>query len=192
MLPVLIFMHGGGFIRGDKSDRENIGQYFARNGFVTLVPNYRLAPAHVWPAGAEDVVRAYCWAREHGGRFGADPQRIFLVGESAGAAHVALATLARRFHMPGGFAGVVLISGVYDVRLEALARRQFGTASPDPRNEAYFGSDFERYIQMATVQLIDAAPFPLLMTYAGVGPFADAGTGRRIILAPGDAASIQP
>jgi acetyl esterase/lipase len=165
-MPLLVFMHGGGFIRGDKSERENIGQYFARNGFVTLVPNYRLAPAHVWPAGAEDVVRAYCWAREHGALFGADSQRIFLAGESAGAAHVALAALARRFQLPGGFAGVVLISGVYDVRLEALARRQFGITSPDPRNGAYFGSDFERYGRMSTVQLIDAAPFPLLMTYA--------------------------
>jgi acetyl esterase len=164
--PALIFMHGGGFVRGDKSNRENVGQYFARNGFVTLVPNYRLAPANPWPAGAEDVVRAFCWAREHAAGIGADVHKIFIAGESAGAAHVALAALARRFQLPGDFAGVVLISGVYDVRLEALARRQFGIATPDPRNDAYFGTDFERFALMSTIEMIDAAPFPLLITYA--------------------------
>ena len=167
-LPVMIFMHGGGFIRGDKADKENYGQYFARHGFLVLVPNYRLAPAHRWPAGAEDVVRAYGWARDHAGEFGGDPARIFLIGESAGAAHVALATLVQRFHPPGGMplAGVVLISGVYDVQLEGLARRQFGIATPDPRNDAYFGSDPASYGQMSTIRLIDSSPFPLLITYA--------------------------
>ena len=58
------------------------------------------------------------------------------------------------------------MSGVYDVHLEKLARRQFGVATPDPRNEAYFGSDFDRYPDMSTVALIDAPVLPLLITYA--------------------------
>jgi triacylglycerol lipase len=167
-LPLLVFMHGGGFLRGDKRDRENIGQYFARQGMVVLVPNYRLAPRHTWPAGAEDVVAVYRWAKEHAARVGADPSRLFLGGESAGAAHVAAATLVRRFHPAEGLdiAGAVLVSGVYNVHLEKLARSQFGVATPDPRNEAYFGSDFDRYPGMSTVELIDAPAFPLLITYA--------------------------
>jgi acetyl esterase/lipase len=166
--PVMIFLHGGGFIRGDKSDRENVGQHFARQGFVVIVANYRLAPAHKWPAGAEDVIAIYRWSRAHAAQFGADATRIFLAGESAGAAHVATATLVRRFHPPEGLvvAGVVLISGVYDVRLELLARKQFGVANPDPRNEAYFGTEFASYRDMSTVELIDAPPAPLLITYA--------------------------
>jgi len=165
---MMIFMHGGGFIRGDKSDRENVGHYFARRGIVVVVPNYRLAPQHPWPAGAEDVVAAYRWAKENAAGFGADPARIFLAGESAGAAHVAAATLIRRFHpTPGlGIAGAVLISGVYNVHLEKLARKQFGVATPDPRNEAYFGSDFAKYPAMSTVALVDAPVVPLLITYA--------------------------
>ena len=96
------------------------------------------------------------------------PGRIWLLGESAGAAHVAAATLLRRFHPPAGLsiAGAVLISGVYNVHLERLARAQFGVPTPDPRNEAYFGSDFERYPSMSVVELIDSDPFPLLITYA--------------------------
>jgi acetyl esterase len=166
---LMLVMPGGGFIRGDKSERENFGQRFAREGIVTAVANYRLAPTHQWPAGAEDVIAAYLWVRRNAAQLGADPNRIFLVGESAGAAHVAAATLVRRFHPKDGLviAGTVLISGVYNAHLESLARVQFGVTTPDPRNEAYFGSDFERYRQMSTVELIDAPPCaPLLITYA--------------------------
>jgi triacylglycerol lipase len=94
---------------------------------------------------------------------------MYLIGESAGAAHVAAATLVRKFHAPGGAtqAGTVLISGVYNPVLEKLAREQFGVATPDPRNEAYFGSDFSCYESMSTIALIDAAPeAPLLITFA--------------------------
>jgi acetyl esterase len=166
---LLILMPGGGFIRGDKAERENFGQRFAREGIVTAVANYRLAPLHQWPAGAEDVIAAYVWVRQNAAQLGVDPNRIFLAGESAGAAHVAAATLVRRFHPKEGLAiaGTVLISGVYNAHLERLARMQFGVATPDPRNEAYFGSDFARYRQMSTVELIDAPPAaPLLITYA--------------------------
>jgi acetyl esterase len=60
----------------------------------------------------------------------------------------------------------VLISGVYNLELERKARKQFGIATPDPRNESYFGSDFERYADMSIVDQIDAKPIPLLITYA--------------------------
>jgi acetyl esterase/lipase len=166
--PMLLVFHGGGFIRGDKQERENVGLRFAREGFLTLVPNYRLAPTYHWPAGAEDVVSALLWARAHARSYGGDSQRIWLLGESAGAAHVATATLLSRFRPAEGLAvaGAILISGVYNVQLELLARRQFGVASPDPRNEAYFGSDFERYPGMSVVEHIDSRPFPILITYA--------------------------
>jgi acetyl esterase len=166
---VMVFMPGGGFIRGDKGERENVGQYFARQGIAVVVANYRLAPAHVWPAGAEDVIAVYRWIRDNAAHYGLDPKRMVLAGESAGAAHVAAATLIRRFHPPEGLhiAGVVLISGVYNPVLEKLAREQFGVATPDPRNEAYFGSDFDSYQSMSTIALIDAPPSAsLLITYA--------------------------
>jgi len=166
--PVLVFFHGGGFVRGDKSHRDNIGYHFARHGCLVVIPNYRLAPAHRWPAGAEDVIRACQWARTHGAEYSGDPSLIFLAGESAGAAHVAAASLVRRFHPPEGLraAGVLLISGVYNVQLERLARRQFGIATPDPRNEAYFGADPASYPGMSTLALIDAPPLPLWMSFA--------------------------
>lgn len=171
-LPVILFLHGGGFIRGDKVEKENIGLYFARAGFVVAVANYRLAPACPWPCGAEDVIAAFEWLRGNAAHRGGDANRIFITGESAGAAHVATAALMRRFHPAGGLptAGIVLISGVYDVELERLARRQFGVATPDPRNDAYFGSAAERHAEMSIVRNIDAAPVPMLITYAELDP----------------------
>ena len=167
-VPVIIVFPGGGFVRGDKSERENAGLVFARAGVVTVIPNYRLGPTHRWPAGAEDVVRAVSWVRTHAAGYGGNADLIWLVGESAGATHVASATLLKRFHPPGGLpiAGAVLISGVYNLELERRARRQFGIATPDPRNEAYFGTDFERYPSMSLVDQIDVEPLPILITYA--------------------------
>jgi acetyl esterase len=167
--PLMVFMPGGGFIRGDKADRENVGQYFARHGVAVAVANYRLAPTYRWPAGAQDLIDAYRWIVRNATQYGLDPSRIIVAGESAGAAHVATATLVRRFHPDEGLsvAGIVLISGVYNPVLEKLAREQFGVATPDPRNEAYFGSDFDRYEQMSTIDLIDAATVaPMLITFA--------------------------
>lgn len=67
---VLLVFHGGGFIGGDKSQRRNVGECFAREGFVTVLANYRLAPDSRWPSGAEDVVAATAWVRREIHRFG--------------------------------------------------------------------------------------------------------------------------
>ena len=195
--PVLVFLHGGGFICGDKADREQVGHYFARHGVLTIVPNYRLGPAHHWPAGAEDVASVLAWARARVAAHGGNPEHIVLAGESAGAAHVAAATLVSRFHPAEGLkiAGAFLISGVYNAELELRARGQLGIATPDPRNEAYFGTDFAAYGAMSTVALIDAAPFPLTISYAELDPIqmqAQAGElFARLITQHGYAPAIQ-
>lgn len=170
--PVLVFVHGGGFVRGDKRERENLAYAFAREGFTVVLPNYRLGPAHRWPAGAEDVSTVMHWVEQHAHDFGSAGAPRLLAGESAGAAHVAASTLLRRLAAPPAAApaAVALISGVYNARLEGLARAQFGIATPDPRNEAYFGPDLTAWDTMSTVELIDAAPFPLLISYADMDP----------------------
>jgi acetyl esterase len=171
-LPAIVFVHGGGFIRGDKSERANVGIAFARHGFVVIVPNYRLAPEHRWPAGAQDVARVLEWATANAAALGVDPRHIMLLGESAGAAHAAAATLIRSLQ-PAAHAmplAVALISGPYNARLEGLAHKQFGIAQPDPRNEAYFGSDRAAWDGMSIVDRVDAIPMPLLISYAELDP----------------------
>jgi len=170
--PVILLFPGGGFVRGDKTERSNAGLHFARAGYLTVIANYRLAPGHSWPAGAEDVSRALEWVQAHAGGSGGDAQRIWLMGESAGATHVATATLLRRFHPASGLriAGAVLISGVYNPELEWKARQQFQIATPDPRNDAYFGRNAGSFGAMSVVNQIDAPPLPLLITYAELDP----------------------
>lgn len=165
--PVVVFVHGGGFIRGDKSHRRNLGYFLARQGYVVALPNYRLAPDAQWPSGPEDVTAVWRALRQQAQTLGGDPDRIVLAGESAGAAHVAAAVLRTEFQPPDWrIAGAMLFSGPYHAYLEGLARTQFGVATPDPRNEPYFGADPRAWGPCSTVRHISAAPFPLLISYA--------------------------
>lgn len=68
--PVLLFVHGGGHVSGDKSDPktpwfDHIGGWAVRHGMVGVNMSYRLAPQHQWPSGAEDVAAAVAWTRKN-------------------------------------------------------------------------------------------------------------------------------
>lgn len=165
--PVLVFFHGGGFIRGDKQARANIGAWGASQGFVTVLANYRLAPEHRWPSGPEDVAAVWQCVRAQAAEWGGDPSKTMLMGESAGAAHVAAASLMGRFQPEGWqIAGAALLSGPYNAGLEAQTPQALGIALPDLRNNAYFGEDRSTWAQASIVDQMDAAPFPLLIAAA--------------------------
>ncbi|HXR90069.1 MAG TPA: alpha/beta hydrolase fold domain-containing protein, partial [Steroidobacteraceae bacterium] len=92
--PVLVFIHGGGFNRGAKSTPgspfyDNIGLWAVDHGLVGVTINYRLAPQYQWPSGIEDLTLVVAWLKGHIAQYGGDPDKIFLWGHSAGAAHVA-------------------------------------------------------------------------------------------------------
>lgn len=165
--PILVFLHGGGFVRGDKSMRENVGAWGARQGFVVAVPNYRLAPESRWPAGPEDVSRLHDWLARGAGSFGGDGERIVLAGESAGAAHVAAAALIRGFRPTGRVTrGLAVLSGPYDALLEGRARHTLGIPTPDPRNDAYFGPSEADWYAGSIIDRIDVDPFPVWIAFA--------------------------
>jgi acetyl esterase/lipase len=74
--PVVLFVHGGGFTRGDKHgdfQPDNMTLWAARQGMVGVNINYRLAPANPWPAGARDLAAAIAWTRANIARYGATP-----------------------------------------------------------------------------------------------------------------------
>jgi acetyl esterase/lipase len=138
-LPVILFVHGGGFVRGDKSTpgtphNENVGLWACRSGMVGVTMNYRLAPEHRWPAGAQDVGAAVAWLRANVAEHGGDPDRIVLVGSSAGATHIAGYAALPVLHPDGesGVRGLVLLSGAYDLPSfddEAVLGAYFGDRS---------------------------------------------------------------
>lgn len=91
---VFLFVHGGGFIGGDKHVPgtpmyDHIGAWAVRNGWVGVTITYRLAPGHTWPSGAQDVAAAVQWVRDNIASYGGDPARIVVAGHSAGCVHVA-------------------------------------------------------------------------------------------------------
>jgi acetyl esterase/lipase len=115
--PVLLFVHGGAFVEGEK-DRtaeiySNVLWYFARHGVLGINVEFRLAPQHPFPAGTQDVAGAVAWAKENVARFGGDTARLFLMGHSAGGAHSAHYAYDKRWQPAGGhgIAGLVVVSG---------------------------------------------------------------------------------
>lgn len=88
-LPGLILIHGGGWTGGKRQDFSVVAQELAKYGYVAATITYRLAPQHQWPAQIEDCKCAVRWMRAHAEELGVDPQRIGVLGGSAGG-HLAL------------------------------------------------------------------------------------------------------
>lgn len=88
--PVVVFIHGGNWDSGNKNFYAFIGRRLARQGVVAVVLNYRLAPQVRVAQMADDCARAVVWTAEHIRSFGGDPQRIFVMGHSAGGGLAAL------------------------------------------------------------------------------------------------------
>jgi acetyl esterase/lipase len=95
--PVLVFLYGGSWNSGTKSDYGFAGAAFASRGFVTVIPDYRLVPEVRFPSFLEDSAAAVRWARDNARRYGGDPDRIVLVGHSAGAYNASMLALDRRW-----------------------------------------------------------------------------------------------
>lgn len=83
-LPGMVCIHGGGWIQGNRNDFREVVQMLASAGFVATTIEYRLAPEHKWPAQIEDSKCAVRWMRAHASQLGVDPNRIGVMGGSAG------------------------------------------------------------------------------------------------------------
>jgi len=165
--PVLIFIHGGGFVAGNKRNPgspfyDNIMLWAVKNGFVGVNATYRLAPQFVWPAGPEDLASVVQWVSEKIAERGGDPARIFLMGQSIGAIHVAGYVSHPEFHKVkgGGLAGAVMVSGLYEL----------GKAPLGDGEIAYYGSDPSRYAERSSLQGLLATKIPLMIAAAELDP----------------------
>lgn len=110
--PAILYVHGGGFRILSKDSHWVMGLGYARRGYVVFVVNYRLAPKCPYPAALEDCAEAYAWVVENAGRYGADPSRLILAGESAGANLVTAMTIAATYERPEPFAKRIFSTGV--------------------------------------------------------------------------------
>ena len=83
--PVLLFIHGGGFMVGNIGQYENALRLIAKqSGCVAVYPEYRLAPETMFPGGLEDCLATYDWLVDHAGELGIDASRMAVAGDSAG------------------------------------------------------------------------------------------------------------
>ena len=117
-VPVMMFVHGGGFTVGIKDQYAFVGQVFASYGIATAVISYRLSPKTSYPGHVQDVARAFAWLRAHAGDYGLKADKIFISGHSAGATLIAMIGADPAYLHDVGesidhIAGVIPISGSF-------------------------------------------------------------------------------
>lgn len=170
--PTVLFIHGGSLTSGDKGDEEyrNVCAPFPGAGIACANVNYRLAPAHAWPAPAEDVAAAVNWVRTNIAARGGDPRRLILFGHSSGATLVAAVGaderyLARYGLKPRDLRGVVPMGSImWDVELEEALQR-LGRA----RVEDAFRKDSDSQVYGTLDTYLDH--WPMRHIRAGLPPF---------------------
>lgn len=167
--PVVIYVHGGGFVAGDKSAAdgapfyENVALWALAGGMACINMTYRLAPDHRWPAGSQDVAAVVAWLHAEGAAHGLAADKAILIGQSAGAVHVATYLAHPELHRVagGGVAAAVLLSGLYDMT----------AAADNGPKQAYFGTDSSQFAsQSALPGLIDHCKVPLFVGICELDP----------------------
>ncbi len=141
--PVVFWIHGGGWQTGDKTDVQRKPRVFVEKGFVFVSANYRLLPKVDMATIVRDVAKAIRWVHDHVGEYGGDPNRLLVMGHSAGAQLAALVCTDERYLKAEGLSlaivkGCVPVDGdTYDVpaiiataetrwRVHGLPRAKFG------------------------------------------------------------------
>lgn len=117
--PVLVFIYGGAWRQGTKADYPFVGHAFAAQGFVTVIPDYRLVPEVQYPEFLNDNAAAVKWVEDNIHLFGGDKDRIFIAGHSAGAYNAVMLGMDRTYLNEAGVTvpirGVVGLSGPFAV-----------------------------------------------------------------------------
>ena len=117
--PVVVFFYGGSWNRGERADYRFVGEALAARGIVALLADYRLYPEVRYPDFLSDCALALAYGLREAARLGGNPQRVFVMGHSAGAYNAAMLALdAKRLaptgHSPQELAGWIGLAGPYD------------------------------------------------------------------------------
>jgi acetyl esterase len=187
--PAVLYVHGGSFRILSKESHFMMATEFAKAGYVVFNMNYRLAPRHPYPAALEDVAEAWRWVVENAARWGADPARLIVSGESAGGnLTVALAIMAT-YERPEPYArrvyslgvvpkAIVPLCGILQVTRHSRGRKRLSALIQDridAAGEYYLGADHtahapERALADPILILESAPPVrPFPPTFASAG-----------------------
>lgn len=156
--PVVVFVYGGSWSTGKRTQYRFVGQALAARGYVAVLPDYRLDPEGRFPGFVEDIAAAVAWSHRHVAAHGGDPSRLYLMGHSAGAYNVAMVAADPRYLATHGLdrgtiAGVIGLAGPYDFLPfdSATTRRIFGHA--------------EDLAATQPIRVADAATPPMLLLH---------------------------
>lgn len=173
-LPVVVFFYGGSWDSGERAMYRFVGAALASRGMVVVIPDYRVYPQIRFPAFVEDGARAVRWARAHAAEYGGDPERLIVMGHSAGAQIAALLAFDPQWLGAVGLdpardvAGLVGLAGPYDflpLRSERL--------------KTIFGPKAERWRSQPIHFVTGAAPPAFLATGAS-DTTVDPGNSTRL------------
>jgi arylformamidase len=163
-VPLVVYVHGGGWRAGDKENPITLVNTFGRMGVGVASINYRLAPEVKHPGQIEDVARAFGWVYKHSSQYGIDRNRIVVMGASAGGHLVSLLALNPEYLSKEGvpsdvIKGVASVSGIYDL-----------AAWPEPgliptRKEQAFGLDPAVLRDASPSNYVTSKSPPFLITF---------------------------
>jgi len=176
-LPVIFWIHGGGWQVGDKTSVQAKPKAFVDHGFVFVSTNYRFLPVVDMGTIVRDIAKSIRWVHDHISEFGGDPKRILVMGHSAGAQLAALICTDERYLKAEGLSlaitkGCVPVDGdTYDVPLmiATSAARRKALGQPDPKFGHYqkFGNDPVKHRDFSAVNHVarDKGICPFLMLH---------------------------
>ena len=203
-LPVIFWIHGGGWQTGDKTSVQIKPKFFVDKGYVFVSTNYRLLPKVDMGTIVRDVAKSMHWVHDHIAEHGGDPKRFLVMGHSAGAQLAALICTDDRYLKAEGLSlaiikGCVPVDGdTYDVPLmiETAATRRKALGQPDPKFGHYekFGSDPVKHRDFSAVNHVTRdkgiSPFLLLHVADHVDTTAQAQRLGSVLTDAGIAAEV--
>lgn len=181
-LPVVFWIHGGGWQTGDKSDVKSKPQWFMDKGFVFVSTNYRLLPAVDMGTLIRDVAKSFRWVQDHIAEYGGDPKRVLVGGHSAGAQLAAILCTDERYLQEQGVSfgvlkGCVPVDGdTYDVpAIIEVAETRWRVHGMPPQKFGHrekFGNDPAKHRDFSAVYHVarDKGIPPFLILYVADHP----------------------
>lgn len=188
VLPLVVCIHGGGWISGDKSDMGEVARMFAELGFAAVCPQYRLAPLFTYPAAVDDILSFVRFCRTQAQDWKIDPDRIGAFGNSAGGHLAAMAGLLD--HPPsdlgppsGRVNAVVSLCGIFDL------------TEPDEKHfpismaflTQFLGSNYEgheeTWREASPIAHVDAAAVPFLVVHGRADDIVPVAQSRSFVSA---------
>ncbi len=156
--PVVVYFYGGRWTIGDKQDNEFVGEALSTQGFIVVIPNVRQYPNARFTDFMQDAARAVKWTRNTVGRYGGDPNKLFVMGYSSGAHTAAMLALNESYLKEVGgsrqwLRGMIGLAGPYDF---------MPITDPDMRD--IFGPP-EKFDQSQPINFVDGSNPPLLLMH---------------------------